>query len=94
MTEIAGCAWLGGMVSTSVPTACREATVRAAATLGTRGWVAAGLVSSASSWHRRSAAMFWTSLRSFLLLGLSLAVVTWFTSGWLRSGTGPRLDWP
>ena len=82
-------AWLGQPVSTSVPATCREATVQAAATLATRGWVAAGIVSSASTLAQDvQRAMFWTRLRSFLLLGLSLAVGMWFTSGWLHSGNG------
>ena len=81
--------WLGGLVSTSVPAACREATAQAALTLAKKGWVAAGLGSSACSLaqcvHR---ALFWTSLRSVFLLALSLAVVTWVATRWLRRGTG------
>jgi RNA polymerase sigma factor (sigma-70 family) len=83
-------AWLGGLVTGSVPAACQEATVRAAVTLNTRGWVTSGLVSSASRLaHGALRAMFWTSVRSFVLMGLSIAVVTWFTSGSLRYGTSP-----
>jgi RNA polymerase sigma factor (sigma-70 family) len=84
------CAWLVGPVSASVPAACREATVQAAATVGTRGWVAAGLVSPASTLaHKFHRAMFWTGFRSLLLLGLSLVAVAWVTMEWLHSGTGP-----
>ena len=74
------CAWVGGPASISVPAACREATVQAAATLGTQGWGPAGLVSSASALAQTVLrALLWTRFRSFLLLGFSLVTVTWLT---------------
>jgi RNA polymerase sigma factor (sigma-70 family) len=81
--------WLGGLVSTSLPGTCREATTQAALTLAQKGWGAAGLTSSAftlaRSVHR---ALFWTSVRSIVLIACGLAVVPWVALGWLRSGTG------
>jgi len=82
-------AWLGGVVSASVPAACREATVQAAVTLCTPGSVAAGLGSSAAALAQGiHLAMVWARLRSFLLFVLGLAAITSVTWGWLHSGTG------
>ena len=82
-------AWLCGRVSISVPAACREATVQAALTLGHRS-SAAGWGSSAFTLAQAvHCAAAWTTCRSLLLLALSLAVVTGFTSRWLRSEGDP-----
>ncbi len=81
--------WLGGLVSTSVPGACREATTQAALILAQKGWGAAGLSSTAFTLARGvHHALFWSRLRSILLLAFSLTVIPWVGLGWLRSGTG------
>ncbi len=82
-------ACLGGLASTSVPAACREATTQAALAVASKGWAATGncgpALLLAQSVQR---VMFWTSLRSFLLFALSLAAVTWASLEWIRSQTG------
>jgi RNA polymerase sigma factor (sigma-70 family) len=86
------CVWLGGPVSTSVPAACRDMTVQSAVNLGTQGRLAAGLVTSASTLARGAQrAMFWASVRSFLILSLGLLAVTWFTTGRLHPGRSPAV---
>jgi RNA polymerase sigma factor (sigma-70 family) len=84
--------WLGGLASSSVPAACRAATVRAALRLAKKGWFAAGLNSSAVTLARGvHRALFWTSVRSFLLVAVGLAVVTWVTLRSFRDGSGQSL---
>jgi RNA polymerase sigma factor (sigma-70 family) len=81
--------WLGGLVSATVPAACREATTRVAMTLAGRGWGAAGLGSSAFVLARGvHGAMVQESVRSVVFLALGLALTTWAASGWLRHETG------
>jgi RNA polymerase sigma factor (sigma-70 family) len=86
------CVWLGGPVSTSVPAACRDMTVQSAVILGTQGRLAAGLVTSASTLARGAQrAVFWVSVRSFLILSLGLLAVTWFTTGRLHPESSPAV---
>ena len=81
-------ACLGGLASSSVPTACREATTQAALAVASKGWAATVKTGTAlllaQNVHR---AMFWTSMRSLLLFALSLAAVTWAGLAWIRSET-------
>jgi RNA polymerase sigma factor (sigma-70 family) len=84
--ELSSC--LGGLVSTSVPAACREATARAALAVAIKGWTAAGPTASALVLARRvHRAMVWTGLRYVFLLAMGLAAVTWVSLGGIRIQT-------
>src|ERR1700678_2518705 len=81
-------ACLGGLVSTSVPAACRGATAQAALAVASKGWTAAGPTASALTLARRvHRAMVWTGLRSVFLLAISLAAVTWVSLAGIRIQT-------
>jgi RNA polymerase sigma factor (sigma-70 family) len=71
-------ACLGGLVSNSVPPACREATAQAALAVASKGWTAAGPTKSALTLAQKvHRAMLWAGLRPVFLVAMSLAAMTW-----------------